>query len=84
VAQAAAQLATEEHWYEDAGDNNFSNVATYKISASQAQGVYDFDVWAISRAFNPAGSDLGPVDDWNYSPIYNWTDPMFSVAIVNA
>ena len=83
-AEAAAQLATEQHWYEDAGDNTFSNVATYIISHSQSQGVYSFDVWAISRAFNPAGSDLGPLDDWNYSPIYNWTDPSFAIAVVNA
>jgi hypothetical protein len=83
-AEAVAQLATEQHWYEDAGDNTFPNVATYIISHSQLQGVYSFDVWAISRAFNPAGSDAGPLDDWNYSPIYKWTDPSFAIAVVNA
>jgi len=83
-AQAAAQLATVQHWYEDPGDNTVSNVATYKIAASLPQGVYSFDVWTASRAFNPAGSDAGPLDDWNYSPTYNWTNPSFAIAIVNA
>lgn len=83
-AQLAAQLATVQHWYEDAGDNTVSNVATYKIAASQPQGVYSFDFYAASRAFNPAGSDAGPLDDWNYNPTYVWTNPSFAIAIVNA
>jgi hypothetical protein len=73
-----------EHWYEDEGDNTFGNVVTYLIPASQPAGVYNFDVYADSRAFNPAGSDAGPIDDWNYnSPAYIWTEPVFSVAVVN-
>jgi hypothetical protein len=84
AAQLAAQLATVQHWYEDAGDNTVSNVATYKIAFSQPQGVYSFEVYAASRAFNPAGSDAGPLDDWNYNPTYKWTDPSFAIAIVNA
>jgi hypothetical protein len=84
AAQLAAQLATVQHWYEDAGDNTVSNVATYRIAASQPQGVYSFDVYAASRAFNPAGSDAGPLDDWNYNPTYVWTEPSFAIAIVNA
>jgi hypothetical protein len=75
---------TAQHWYEDAGDNSVSNVVTYVISASQPQGVYSFDVYAASRAFNPAGSDDGPLDDWNYNPTYVWTEPSFAIAIVNA
>jgi hypothetical protein len=86
AAELAAQLATVQHWYEDAADNTVANVATYKISASQPQGVYSFDVYAASRAFNPAGSDSGPLDDWNYNPTYVWTNPVpsFAIAIVNA
>ena len=83
-AQIAAQLATIQHWYEDAGDNTVSNVATYKIAASLPQGVYSFAVEADSRAFNPAGSDGGPFADWNYSPVYIWTVPSFAIAVVNA
>jgi hypothetical protein len=84
-AQAAAQLATVEHWYEDAGDNTLTNVvATYVVPASQPPGVYSFDVYAASRAFNPAGSDSGPLDDWNYNPTYIWVDPSYAFAIVNA
>lgn len=82
-AQVTAQLATVQHWYEDAGDNTVSNVVTYKIPSWPAQGVYSFDFFAASRAFNPAGSDGGPVADWNYNPTYVWTNPSFAIAIVN-
>jgi hypothetical protein len=83
-AQLAAQLATVQHWYDDSTDNSFSNAANYKIAAAQPPGVYSFDVYADSRAFNPAGSDAGPVEDWNYnSPAYEWTEPSFAVAVVN-
>jgi hypothetical protein len=76
-----------QHWYEDAGDNTVSNVATYQILATQPAGVYGFDVYADSRAFNPAGGDAGPLDDWNYDPgsyQYNWTEPSFAIAVVDA
>jgi hypothetical protein len=83
-AALVSALSTVQHWYEDATDNTVSNVATYKISASQPQGAYSFDVYAQSRAFNPAGSDSGPTSDWNYSPVYDWTDPFFTITVVNA
>jgi hypothetical protein len=85
AAQAAAQLATTEHWYEDAGDNTLTSVvATYVISSSQAPGVYSFELFASSRAFNPAGSDSGPLDDWNYNPNYVWIQPSYAFAVVNS
>jgi len=77
-------VSTTQHWYEDQGDNTFSNVATYQIATSAA-GVYSFGVYADTRAFNPAGSDAGATDDWNYNPpagYYKWTDPSFAIAIV--
>ncbi len=83
-AQAAAQLATVQHWYEGPDDNSVSHVVAYKIAAAQPQGVYSFDVYAASRAFNPAGSDEGSLDDWIYNPTYVWTDPSFGIAVVNA
>jgi hypothetical protein len=86
-ATLTSALSTVQHWYEDSSDNTVSNVATYTILASQPPGVYGFDVYADTRAFNPAGGDAGPLDDWNYSPpdyYYNWTDPSFAFAIVNA
>ena len=83
-AEIAAQLATEEHWYEDAADNSFGSVAVYRIQGSQAQGVYSFQVDASSRAFNPAGSDAGPIEDWKYDPIFVWSYPSFDIAVVNA
>jgi hypothetical protein len=79
-----AQIAAVQHWYENSSDNTVSNVATYVIAASQPAGAYSFDVFAASRAFNPAGSDAGPLDDWNYNPTYVWTDPSFAFAVVNA
>jgi hypothetical protein len=84
-ATQTSPTSTAQHWYEDAGDNSISNsVVTYLIPASSPQGVYSFEVYAASRAFNPAGSDDGPLDDWNYNPNYVWTDPSFAVAVVNA
>ena len=83
VSQATPAL-TVQHWYEDEGDNSFSVVATYVIPSTYPQGVYSFTMYADSRAFNPAGSDDGPLDDWNYNPVYIYIDPSFSVGIVNA
>jgi hypothetical protein len=86
AAQVAAQLATVQHWYEDSADNTVSNVATYVIAASQPVGAYGFDIYADTRAFNPAGSDAGPLADWNYDPpvgYYGWTEPSFAFAVVN-
>ena len=76
-------LSAVQHWYEDEGDNTFGSVALYKIPASFPQGVYSFDIYAASRAFNPAGSDSGPLDDWLYNPVYIWSNPSFSTAVVN-
>jgi len=83
VPQATPAL-TVQHWYEDEIDNSFSVVATYVIPSTYPQGVYSFTMYADSRAFNPAGSDSGPIDDWNYNPVYIYTNPSFSVGIVNA
>jgi hypothetical protein len=83
VPQSTPAL-TVQHWYEDETDTSFSVVATYVIPASYPQGVYSFTMYADSRAFNPAGSDAGPLDDWNYNPVYIYTNPSFSVGIVNA
>jgi hypothetical protein len=83
-ATLTSALSTVQHWYEDEADNTFSSVASYVIPASSPQGAYTFNVYAASRAFNPAGSDAGPLDDWNYNPVYIWTNPSFAVAVVNA
>lgn len=83
VSQPSPAL-TVQHWYEDETDNSFSVVATYVIPASYPQGVYSFTFTSDTRAFNPAGSDDGPLDDWNYNPQYIYTNPSFSVGIVNA
>jgi hypothetical protein len=76
-------LSNVQHWYEDEGDNTFGGVGLYKIPASFPQGVYGFDIYATSRAFNPAGSDSGPLVDWLYNPVYIWSNPSFSAAVVN-
>ncbi len=83
VSQATPAL-TVQHWYEDETDNSFSVVATYVIPSTYPQGVYNFTMYADSRAFNPVGSDAGPLDDWNYNPVYIYINPSFSVGIVNA
>jgi hypothetical protein len=86
-ATLTSALSSAQHWYEDSGDNTVSNVATYVVQASQPPGVYGLDVYADSRAFNPAGSDAGPLDDWNYDPpdsYYRSTSLSYAVAIVNS
>ena len=84
---AAAALVSSsgptQHWYATAGDTVVNNTAVYKIAGSSPQGSYSFAVYADTRAFNPAGSDQGPIDDWNYDPVYRWTNPSFAVAVVN-
>ncbi len=82
VSQPSAAL-TVQHWYEDASDNSFAVVATYVIPSTYPQGSYSFAMYSDSRGFNPAGSDAGPIDDWNYNPVYIWTEPSFAVAVVN-
>lgn len=85
-AQIEAQLATVRHWYEDSGDNTVSHVVTYQIASSQLQGAYSLNIYADTRAFNPAGSDAGPVGDWNYNPpvdYYKWTTQSLLFAVVN-
>jgi hypothetical protein len=76
-------VASTQHWYENADDNSFSGVALYKIPASAQTGVYSFNIYADSRAFNPAGSDNGQLADWNYNPVYKYSIPQFSFGIVN-
>jgi hypothetical protein len=83
LTQPTPTLAVQ-HWYENSNDSTFSVVANYVIPSSYPQGVYSFDMYSDTRAFNPAGSDAGPLDDWNYNPVYKWTEPNFSIAIVNA
>ncbi len=74
-----------QHWYTGEDDNSYPSPVTpvvYQIAPTQADGVYTFEVYADTRAFNPAGSDDGVVDDWNYNPLYIWTNPSFAVGIV--
>jgi hypothetical protein len=85
-ATATSVLSTLQHWYEDAADNTVTNTATFVIASTQPAGAYSFGIYADTRAFNPAGDDSGPLDDWNYNPPaywYRWTDPSFTVAVVN-
>jgi len=84
-ATLTSDPSTAEHWYEGPGsDTGVSNTATYKILSSQLEGVYNFDVYAVSCAFNPDGHDGGHLADWNYNTDYVWTHPFFGVAIVNS
>jgi hypothetical protein len=80
---ATSPADTVEHWYEDAADSHFSETSTYKISASDPQGAYSIDVTAVSRAFNPAGSDDGQLVEWFYNPVYRYTPMLLPIAIVN-
>ena len=73
------------HWYTGEDDNSYPSPVTpviYQITHTQADGVYTFEVYADTRAFNPAGSDDGVADNWNYNPLYIYTQPSFAVGIV--
>ncbi len=82
-ALLTSPTATAQHWYESAGDNSYTNTATFVIPASYPQGAYTFDLYATARAFNPSGGDGGHLADWNYDVVYRWTNPSFAIAVVN-
>lgn len=81
----SSALSTAQHWHSTPGDNNVVNSAIFSLPGALAQGAYSFNLFAASRAFNPAGGDggFGPAD-WNYDPIYNYVAPSLPVAVVNA
>lgn len=76
-------LDTAQHWYDAASDNSVSNAAIFQISKADPPGAYSFSLEVDSRAFNPAGSDSGPLADWYYDPLYRYTIPRLPVAVVN-
>jgi hypothetical protein len=82
-ANLTSTIDTAQHWYENPADNSYSDTAFFTIPASDPQGAYTFALYASSRAFNPAGGDGGNLVDWNYDPVYNWTDPSLAIAVVN-
>jgi hypothetical protein len=77
-------LSTAQHWHSNAGDNFVANVATFQLLAAAPPGAYTFSLFAAGRAFNPAGGDGGHLADWNYDPVYNYSDPTLAIAVVNA
>ena len=69
--------------YENKNDNSWSTIATYTVPADAPAGCYSFSFDTTSRAFNPAGSDGGYADDWNYdNPWPLESIPSVSVAVV--
>lgn len=77
-------LGTAQHWHTNPADNAVANTATFSLSGSADQGAYSFNVFAASRAFNPAGGDGGFAADWNYDPVKRWRHPRLSIAVVNS
>jgi len=76
---------TTSHWSTSGADNSVTLTGLYSLSASALQGTYSFGCYASSRAMNPDGQDGGEdvPPDWNYDPIYIYTNPTFNVAIVD-
>jgi hypothetical protein len=72
------------HWHTGQFDNAASFSAIFGLAAGAPQGAYSFNLAAYSRAFNPAGGDGGFEADWNYDPVYRWSNPTFTFAVVNA
>ena len=72
------------HFHEDVSDNSEFLSGRFEILATYEEGAYTFGVRANSRAMNPAGGDGGHLADWEYDPVYSYSQPTIHVAIVDA
>jgi hypothetical protein len=84
AVESGALTVGLRHWHTGEFDNGAAFSAIFNLAASAPQGVYSFNLVAYSRAFNPAGGDGGFEADWNYDPVYRWSNPVFTFAVVNA
>ena len=73
------------HWHTAPTDNSVMLYQRYSLSAGSLPGCYAFESRANSRSMNPSGGDGGNLlpTDWNYDPIFIYSDPSRSVAVVN-
>jgi hypothetical protein len=78
-----ALSGTTDWWYQNPGDTSFSTVATFTIPGTAQAGCYAFSVDAVSRAFNPAGSDGGFALNYIYDPVWRYSIPSVTVAIID-
>jgi hypothetical protein len=83
-AWEAVGTAGLRHWHTAQADNAASFSAIFQLAAGAPQGVYSFNLAAWSRGFSPAGGDGGFEADWEYDPVYRWSNPVFTFAVVNA
>lgn len=74
------------HWHETPGDNAVAVTALFGLDAGALQGTYSFSAWAASRAFNPAGGDVGHLQTpmYEYDPSDIHVTPSFLFSVVNA
>ena len=80
----AVPVPHTSHWHDSVTDNSEFLTGRFQITAGHLEGAYTFGVQAISRAMNPAGGDGGHLADWEYNPVYSYSQPEIRVAIVNA
>jgi hypothetical protein len=73
------------HWHQTALDNSVVLYQRYSLNAGSLPGCYSFSSFASSRSMNPSGADGGNLlpADWFYNPVYLYTHPSRSVAVVN-
>jgi hypothetical protein len=69
-------------WYSAPSDTAFNGTAVYQLSQGALDGAYGFALTIDSRAFNPAGHDGGPLQDWVYDPAFLVAIKPLPVAIV--
>jgi hypothetical protein len=81
---AGPSPSSVDHWHTTEFDNTWSDATIYTIPAHSRAGCYSWKVLASSRAFNPDGDNDGLGVDWIYDPMYIWSEPEVSVAIVDA
>ena len=76
-----------DDWHQGPLDNAVVFHGRYTLPAGAAQGTYNFDMNANTRAFNPSGADINyQTFDWNYdSPSGGvWVNAAFYFSVINA
>jgi hypothetical protein len=85
-APASHPLNKPIHWHTSAADNNVNLYQRYSLEAGAKPGCYSFGCTANSRVVSPEaiyGEDHLPTPDWYANPVYIYTEPWISVAVVN-
>jgi hypothetical protein len=75
------------HWHESVGQHGITLTGEYLLPSGASEGSYSVGCTAFSRAFNPAGADIGPsvVPAWFYdlpNP-YIYAGVSYNISVIN-